>query len=144
MLVYPVTIERDGKGWFVRFDDIPEALTSGRSRAHALSMAQDALESAVEFYFEDRRPVPLPGKPKPGQETVELPASLSAKVLLLNEMLVQGVSPAELARRLQTTPQTVQRIIDLGHVTKIDTIAQAFRVMDRRLDFQVKRWPQAT
>jgi antitoxin HicB len=141
MLVYPVTIERDGKGWFVRFDDIPEALSSGRSRAHALSMAQDALETAMEFYFEDRRPVPLPGKAKAGQDSVELPASLSAKVLLLNEMLMQGVTPAELARRLDTTPQSVQRIIDLDHVTKIDTIAQAFRVMDRRLDFQVKRWP---
>jgi antitoxin HicB len=143
MLVYPVIIERDGRGHVVRFPDIPEALTSGRTRAQALEMAQDALETAMEFYFEDHRPVPLPRKPKPGQDTIELPASLSAKVLLLNEMLVQGVTPAELARRLETTPQAVQRIVDLDHVTKIDTIAQAFRAMDRRLDFQVKRCPQS-
>ena len=142
MLVYPVVVERDVKAHVVRFPDIPEALTSGRTRAHALEMAQDALETAMEFYFEDHRPVPLPRKAKPGQDVIELPASLSAKILLLNEMLVQGVSPAELARRLDTSPQSVQRIIDLDHVTKIDTIAQAFRALGKRLDFQVKRYPQ--
>ena len=144
MLVYPVFVECDGKGWLVRFPDVPEALSAGRSRAHALQMAQDALETAMEFYFEDHRPVPLPSRARAGHDTVELPASLSAKVLLLNEMLLQGVSPAELARRLETTPQSVQRIIDLDHVTKIDTIADAFRVLGRRLDFQVKRIPLAT
>ncbi|MCC8363591.1 type II toxin-antitoxin system HicB family antitoxin [Lysobacter sp. A6] len=141
MLVYPLELERDGKGWFVCFPDIPEALTSGRTKAHAMEMAQDALETAMEFYFEDHRPVPLPSKVRAGQAFVELPASLSAKVLLLNEMLAQQVTPAELARRLETTPQSVQRIIDLDHVTKIDTIAEAFRVLGRRLDFQVKRLP---
>ena len=141
MLVYPAQLERDGKGWLVTFPDIPEAMTSGRTTAHAMEMAQDALETAMEFYFEDHRPVPLPGKVRTGQAFVELPASLSAKVLLLNEMLQQHVTPAELARRLETTPQSVQRIIDLDHVTKIDTIADAFRVLGRRLDFQVKRLP---
>jgi len=34
---------------------------------------------------------------------IELPASLTAKVLLLNEMLRQKVRPAELARRIGTT-----------------------------------------
>ena len=34
-----------------------------------------------------------------------LPASMSAKVLLLNEMLAQNVRPADLARLLGTTPQ---------------------------------------
>jgi len=143
MLIYPVELERDGKGWFVRFPDIPEALTSGRSQAHAMELAQDALETAMEFYFEDHRPVPLPSKLRAGQSFIELPASLSAKVLLLNEMLQQQVTPAELARRLDTTPQSVQRIIDLDHVTKIDTIAEAFRVLGRRLDFQVRRLPAA-
>jgi antitoxin HicB len=141
MLIYPVVIARDGKGYSAQFPDIPEALTSGRTRAEALEMAQDALESAMEFYFEDNRPVPLPSRPKAGQDVVELATSLSAKVLLLNELLAQAVTPAELARRLETSPQAVQRIIDLDHATKIDTIAQAFRALGKRLEFQVKRYP---
>ena len=140
MLIYPVRIVRDGNGYTTSFPDIPEAHTSGRTRDQALEMARDALESAMEFYFEDHRQVPPPSAPKHGQDVVELPAWLSAKVLLLNEMLAQSVTPAELARRLDTSPQTVQRIIDLDHATKIDTIADAFRALDRRLDFRVRRY----
>ena len=140
MLIYPVRIVRDGNGYTASFPDIPEAHTSGRTRDQALEMARDALESAMEFYFEDHRQVPPPSAPKHGQDVVELPAWLSAKVLLLNEMLAQAVTPAELARRLDTSPQTVQRIIDLDHATKIDTIADAFRALNRRLDFRVRRY----
>ena len=139
MLIFPVVVERDGPGYVVSFPDIPEALTSGKSRKKALDMARDALETAIDFYFEDNRAVPAPSKVKPGQDAIELPASLSAKVLLLNEMLAQGVTAAELARRLGTSPQSVQRIMDLDHTTKIDTMADAFRALGRRLDFQVKR-----
>jgi len=48
-------------------------------------MAKEALETALEFYFEDKRAVPVPVKVKRGQDVIELPASLSAKILLLNE-----------------------------------------------------------
>ena len=143
MLIFPVVVERDGSGYAVSFPDIPEALTSGATRAEALEMARDALETAIEFYFEDNRAIPTPSKVKPGQDAIELPASLSAKVLLLNEMLAQNVTPAELARRLGTSPQSVQRIMDLDHATKIDTVADAFRALGKRLDFQVKRSVQA-
>jgi hypothetical protein len=66
--------------------------------------ARDALVSALNFhfYFEDRRSAVAP-------KIVELPASLATKVLLLNELVRQNVRPAELARRLGTTPQEVNR-----------------------------------
>lgn len=125
------------RGVAVSFPDIPEALTCGDSREDALEMAADALATAMEFYFEDRPPVPLPSAPGPGQELVDLPASLSAKVLLLNEMLAQKVSQAELARRLDTRPQEVQRIVNLDHTTKIDTIEAAFRALGRRMELRI-------
>lgn len=53
--------------------------------------------------------------------TVALPVATSSKVLLLNEMLRQHVRPVILAKRLGTTPQEVNRIIDLQHNTKIDS-----------------------
>lgn len=139
MSTFPVIIERDGEGFLARFPDIPEALTSGATRQEALEMALDALVTAMEFYFEDRRPVPRPSRPQPGQEVVELPASLSAKVLLLNEMLRQRITASELARRLGTSPQSVNRIIDLDHATKIDTLADAFRALGRKLDIRISR-----
>ncbi|HTX77306.1 MAG TPA: type II toxin-antitoxin system HicB family antitoxin [Terracidiphilus sp.] len=130
---YPVRLRKDGKFILVTFPDIPEAITQGDNREHALEMAKEALESAIDFYFEDKRAVPMPSRPKRGQPVVDLPASVAAKVLLLNEMLRQKVRPAELARRLGTTPQEVNRLTNLRHATKIDRVDAAMRALGKRL-----------
>lgn len=139
MFMYPVTLtpdEEDG-GFVVTFVDIPEAITQGETLQQALAAAKDALESALDFYFEDKRAVPAPSRPKRGQHVIELPASLSAKVLLLNEMVTQDVRPAELARRLNTTPQEVNRLTNVRHTTRIDGIAAALQALGKHLDMRV-------
>ncbi len=130
---YPVNLRKDGKFVLVTFPDIPEAITQGISRAEALEMANEALAVSMEFYFEDHRPVPMPSAPRRGQPVVELPASVAAKVLLLNEMLRQKVRPIDLARRLGTTKQEVNRLTDLKHATKIDRIDTALRALGKKL-----------
>ena len=137
MFSYPARVTRDGDGFMVTFPDIPEALTGAKDRDEAIALAADALTTAMDFYFEDRRPVPAPSEPKRGQITVDLPASVSAKVLLLNEMIAQGKRPAELARLMDARPQEVTRLIDLHHPTKIDTIAAALQALGRRLDMRL-------
>ena len=134
---YPVNLRKDGKFILVTFPDIPEAITQGDNRAHALEMAKEALESAMDFYFEDRRPVPAPSKPKRGQAVIELPPSVAAKALLLNEMLRQKVRPAELARRLGTTPQEVNRLTNIRHASKIDSVDKALRALGKRILLKV-------
>ena len=80
---FPVTLlHNKGGGITVTFPDIPEAISEGDTEAEALTHARDALVSALDFYFEDRRPVPSPSRPRRGQKLVELPASLATKVLL--------------------------------------------------------------
>ena len=139
MFTYPVTLTPDtlSGGFVVTFVDIPEAITQGDTQTQALQAAKDALESALDFYFEDKRAVPLPSKAKRGQQVVELAASLSAKVLLLNEMVTQNVRPAELARRLNTSPQEVNRLTNIKHTTRIDGIAAALQALGKHLDMRV-------
>jgi antitoxin HicB len=137
MLSYPARIRRDGDGFAVSFPDIPEALTGAPTRAEALDFAVDALTTAMDFYFEDRRPVPAPSALKRGQVIVDLPPSVGAKVLLLNEMLRQQVKPSELARRMKVRPQEVNRLTDLHHPTKIDTISQALLAIGKRLELSL-------
>lgn len=132
-MIYPAVITPDGDGWLVMFPDIPEALSAGSTWEEAVDMARDALVTALEFYFADKREIPPPSRPKKGQVHVELPASVAAKVLLLNEMVKQKVRPAELARRLGTTAQEVNRLTQLKHTTKIDGIDQALSVLGKRL-----------
>lgn len=136
MFLYPVTLKRDSGGFVATFKDIPEAITQGDTVQETLDAAKDALETALDFYFEDHRAVPLPSKPKPEQPVVELPASLAAKILLLNEMIEQRVRPAELARRLKTTPQEVNRLTNVQHTSRIDGIATALKALGKRLDMR--------
>ena len=138
MFKYPVTLTLDKKdgGFVVTFKDVPEAITQGDTVPQALAAAKEALESALDFYFEDKRAVPAPSKPKRGQHVIELPASLSAKVLLLNEMIAQNVRPAELARRLKTTPQEVNRLTNVRHTTRIDSIATALQALGKQLELR--------
>ncbi|MDE3021729.1 MAG: type II toxin-antitoxin system HicB family antitoxin [Pseudomonadota bacterium] len=137
MFIYPVTLTPAKEGGFVvTFADIPEAITQGDTKEEAMTAAKDALETAMDFYFEDRRQVPLPSRAKKDQPVVELAASLSAKILLLNEMLKQNVRAVELARRLNTTPQEVNRLTNLRHTTRIDGIAAALKVLGKHLDMR--------
>ena len=139
MLAYPVilTPDKEAGGFVVTFPDIPEAITQGETVDEALAMAAEALETAMDFYFDGKRAVPMPSPPKRRQQVVALPLSVSAKVLLLNEMIRQQVRPAELARRLHTTPQEVNRLTNLHHTTKIDGIAGAMKVLGKTLEIRV-------
>ncbi|MFK3741422.1 type II toxin-antitoxin system HicB family antitoxin [Massilia sp. TN1-12] len=135
---YPATFEpTKAGGYVVTFRDIPEAITQGDTEAEALDMAADALLTAMDFYFEDRRPVPMPSAAAKGERLIDLPLSASAKVLLLNEMLAQKIRPVDLARLMGIKPQEVNRIVDLEHATKIDTLAAAFKAVGRELDLSV-------
>jgi antitoxin HicB len=133
---YPANLEPDGKFYLVTFPDIPEAITQGDSIEDALLHAADVLESAMDHYIENGLAIPKPSRPKRGQEMVALPASYAAKILLLNEMAVQKVRPAELARRLKVTRQEVNRLINSRHTSKIDGIAQALKALGKTLEIR--------
>ncbi|KWT82053.1 MULTISPECIES: type II toxin-antitoxin system HicB family antitoxin [unclassified Variovorax] len=137
MFSYPARVTRDGDGYLVTFPDIPEAVTGAKDRVEAIELAADALTTAMDFYFEDRRPVPMPSALKRGQVAIDLPPSVAVKVLLLNEMIAQGKRPAELARLMHARPQEVTRLVDLHHPTKIDTVAAALLAMGKRLELRL-------
>ena len=82
---YPLDLQPDTNGqYLVTFPDIPEAATAADSKEEALVMAVDALESAFDFYFDEKRLVPPPSKVKRGQPFINLPATVAAKVMLHN------------------------------------------------------------
>ena len=135
---YPATFTPDVDGGFVvTFHDIPETITQGEDEADAMFMARDVLREAMGVYFDEKRPVPMPSKARRADRMVDLPMSVAAKVLLLNEMLGQKVSASELARRLGATPQTAARLTNLEHATKIDQIDAALQALGKRLVLDV-------
>ena len=55
MIRYPVNLIEDYGKILVTFDDVPEAITFGEDRNHALKKAKGALESALSFYSEAKK-----------------------------------------------------------------------------------------
>lgn len=138
MWSYPAKLQLDTNGtYLVTFPDIPEANSVGDDKEEALLNGLDALESAIEIYFEEKREIPFPSKPRRGQSVVTLPALVVSKVLLANEMMRQGIRKAELARRLDVHMPQIDRLLDPRHSSKLDAIEAAFSKLGRRLEISL-------
>ncbi len=136
---FPVKISLDDNGeYLVTFPDIPEAVTSGESKELAMGNAIDALESALDFYFDDKRLIPIPGDLKKEQPFVTLPGTVSAKALLHNEILAKGIKKAELARRMNMAPPNIERIFQAKHGTRFETLEAAFQALGKSLEISVR------
>jgi antitoxin HicB len=89
-----------------------------------LSYAVDALETALSFYVDGRKPLPAPSV-QPGLPTVRPSALESIKLALYRDMLMQGIRKAELARRLGWKVPQVDRLFDLSHASRLDQLEAA-------------------
>lgn len=135
---YPATLTPNGEGgYIVTFRDVPEAITEIWDKNELKETATDCLVTSVDFYIEDHRLFPAPSKTKKDDVIIQLPISISAKILLLNTMVSGNIRPVDLAKKMGIKPQEVNRIIDTGHTTKIDTIAKALSVLGKNLQLSI-------
>jgi len=138
MFDYPIHLEAQAEGGFVvTFPDVPEAITQGEDQEEALLYAVDALETALSFYVDSRKPLPVAGKAKRGQLTVRPSALEGAKLGVYRAMTDQGIKKAELARRLGWHMPQVDRLFDLRHKSRLDQIEAAARALGRQLEVHI-------
>lgn len=137
MFDYPVTLTPDDGTVLVQFPDIPEAITFGADEAEALMQAVDALETALSFYVDDRKPLPVPSQPEHGQKTVSPSALECAKLGVYQAMTEQGIKKSELARRLGWHAPQIDRLFDLRHASKLDQIEAAAHVLGKNIHIHV-------
>ncbi len=137
MFNYPVNIEEQPEGgYIVTFPDVPEAITQGEDMDEALLYAVDALETALSFYVEDRKPLPVPSLAE-GRPTVSPSALECAKLGVYKEMTDQGLKKSDLARKLGWHMPQVDRLFDLKHASRIDQLEAAARAMGRHIEIHV-------
>lgn len=137
MFDYPVILTHDDNDTvLVTFPDVPEAITFGADEDEALLQAVDALETALSFYVEGRKPLPVPS-PADGRPTVRPSAMESLKLGVYRAMTDQGIRKAELARRLGWHMPQVDRLFDLSHASRLDQIEAAARALGKHIDVSV-------
>ena len=138
MLDYPVVLVAQPEGGFVvTFPDVPEAITQGEDEQEALLYAVDVLETALSFYVDARKPLPVASKARRGQRTVRPSALEGAKLGVYQAMTEQGIKKAELARRLGWHMPQVDRLFDLRHASRLDQIEAAARVLGKVLEVRI-------
>jgi antitoxin HicB len=164
--MYAVTITPDDNGTFlVTCPDLAEVTTFGEDEEDAMQRAADAVEEALAARIGRREDIPAPSKPayavhafrrrldlpsntvglltvpsapKSGARLVHLPPLTVAKVELYRAARAQGVSKAELARRLGWHGPQVDRLFDLNHRSTVEQIDQALRTIGKRLVVSVQ------
>jgi antitoxin HicB len=117
--------------------DLPEVATFGEDEADALRHAADAIEEALAARIADREDIPA-ASTAAGRPTVVLSPLVAAKVELYRTARQQGISKAELGRRLGWHGPQIDRLFDLRHKSRIEQIDLALRLMGKRLDVSVR------
>lgn len=137
---YPVVLEADAAGGFVvSFPDVPEAHSQGEDREEALARAVDALETALEFYLEEGNALPIPSRPKRGQEVVSPSVLATLKLSIYQAMVTDKVRKTELAKRLGKHLMQIDRLLDLNHSSRIEEIEAALTALNREIRISVKK-----
>ena len=141
MLIYTVTLERTDDQVVVRSDRFPELFTYGDDREDALQAARDALIESLVARIRDREDIPEgldPAEIDPAKEEIlPLPTQIELKVSLYRQMQGQGVTKAELARRLDCNQKQIDRLLDLRHASRLDQIDQAYAALGKRPTLQL-------
>lgn len=138
MLTYPVSLTPDDNDTIlVTFPDVPEATTFGDDKEEALTRAVDALETALTFYIDARKPLPKPSPLKGRPGVSPCPLSL-IKLELYKAMIDSNVRKAELSRRLGVHLPQIDRLLDLNHASRLDLLERALSILGRRLCIEVK------
>jgi antitoxin HicB len=112
---------------------VPELVTEGATRAEALERAQDALVSALSFYVDEGRPLPVPA-PAHGRPIVTVSTLEAAKH---DAMLQARISNVELAHQLGTDEKAIRRLRDPLYRSHIGSVETALRSLGRRLVVEV-------
>lgn len=132
---YPARIlrEENGRGFYVRFTDLPEALTGGDDLEDSRAQAADCLAEALAGRIRRGDSIPTPSKLKRHQHAIGVPLYLAPKLALYIAMREQGLLNTELAARLGVSETVVRRMLDPKHNTKPEKIQAALNALGKRI-----------
>jgi len=135
---YPVElIKDDTKTVRVIFPDVPEAITFGDDTDEAMLRAVDALETALAMYVDDKQELPRPS-PAKGRRTVSPGPIECAKLGIYQGMREERIKKTDLARRLGWHLPQIDRLLDLGHSSRVAQLEQAAAAMGKHLVMSIE------
>jgi antitoxin HicB len=129
---YPALFEpQEPSGFFVRFIDIPEAITQGETVDECEFNAAEVLSLILEEYVKSGIVIPQPTKDAINAHYIAPDAKVQAALLI---RLARGErSLAEIARALDTSWPSAKRLEDPRHYPTLKQLEKAAAALGKRL-----------
>jgi antitoxin HicB len=136
MLGYRIKLEPDDNGTLLATcPALPEVTTFGDDEADAMRRAVGAIEEAIAARMADGESIPE-GQRR-GPHLIRLPALTVLKIELYRELRQEGITRAELARRLGWKRESVDRLFRLDHASRLEQLEAAFAALGRAVSISV-------
>ncbi len=117
-------------GFFVKFPDIPEAITEGETIEECAFNASEVLSLVLEHKMENDEPIPEPSEVKNAH-------LISPDVKIQSALLVRfnrnGKTLADIARALSTSWPVAQRLENPKHSPTLRQLERAAAALGKRL-----------
>lgn len=129
---YPAFFEpQEPSGFFVRFIDIPNAITQGETPEECAFNGAEVLSMILEDRLEKGEAIPLPTQGVEGAHYIAPEPAVQSAILL---RLARGDRPlSDLARAMETSWASAQRLEDPRHWPSLKQLDKAARVLGKRL-----------
>lgn len=128
---YPAVLEPQGSGFFVRFIDLEGALTDGETLDEALFNAGEALSAMLGWLLDENKPIPAPSPAGEGMYLIAPDARTQAALLIRRARGDRSL--AELARALETSWPSAQRLENPRHSPTLRQLEKAAAALGKRL-----------
>lgn len=129
-IAYQAIFEEDQDGIFVRFPDLQEAFTEGKTMEEALFNAEEVLNLTLEGRMDEGMEIP---DPKEYEGGVWIYPSAQVQSALLMRTARKGRSLAELARALGTSWPSAQRLENPKHSPTLKQLERAAAALGGKL-----------
>ena len=129
---YPYRLEQQEGGYVVQFVDFEEAFTEGATEEEAAFNAAEVLSLVIEQRLADSQSIPWPS-PSEGRPVASPQARVQVALLLRKAREEQGRTLAEMARALQTSWPSAQRLEQATANPTLKQLERAAAALGKRL-----------
>jgi len=129
---YPAVLEpEEGGGLFVRFVDLENTYTDGLTLDEALFNGAEVLSAMLGWMLDENKPIPDPSPAGEGMTLIAPDARTQAALLIRRARGDRSL--AELARSLETSWPSAQRLENPRHSPTLRQLEKAAAALGKRL-----------
>lgn len=141
MFKYPATVsfDEDTGQYEIVFRDFSNLHSVALTEDDVELEARDGITAMIGELIDSRIPIPEPSPAQEGEIVIHLPALTCLKAALHNAMINTGTRKADLARKLNQKGPQIDRLLDVGHASKVETLEQALYLLGYEVEVSVNK-----